>query len=124
MDKERNRVSLGMKNSYLHSDMEVQETSELDSDNAIDENHDGGPEATSLSVIENSHMQSENGKHPILADLESRASIPPLDVPLDDMEIADVDNTTNQDLKDSNGAYIADETSKKHAKKKAKEDRY
>ncbi|KAI5671713.1 hypothetical protein M9H77_12077 [Catharanthus roseus] len=123
VDKERNRVSLGMKNSYLHSDMEVQETSELDSDNAIDENHDGGPEATSLSVIENSHMQSENGKHPILADLESRASIPPLDVPLDDMEIADVDNTTNQDLKDSNGAYIADETSKKHAKKKAKEDR-
>ena len=43
-------------------------------------------------------IQSSNGKLPVLDELESRASIQPLEVPLDDLEVSDTDNVVNKDL--------------------------
>lgn len=120
VDKEKSRISLGMKNSYFVSDADdVQETPKIESDNAIDEDQETA--ATILPIIENIYMETKNGKHPILAELESRASIPPLDVPLDDIETANMDNIVNQDLERSSGADTEDGKSTKRAKKAKKE---
>lgn len=116
VDKEKYRISLGMKNSYFVSDAaDGQETPKIEYDNESDEDRE--TTATILPIIENDYMETENGKHPILAELESRASIPPLDVPLDDIETANVDNVANQDQERSSGADIEDGKNKKRAKK-------
>ncbi|OMO68743.1 hypothetical protein COLO4_29434 [Corchorus olitorius] len=67
-------------------------------------------------------IEYENGPSSVLAQAESRASIPPLEVTLDDIEHSDLDILASQNQA-SNDAVDMDEKSTRRAKKKAKEDR-
>lgn len=113
-----------MKNSYFTSDTNGQKPSEHGSEYDIEENRVvEGIEATIFPGNNDFDIKPENGKFPILDKLESRASIQPLDVPLDDIEASDMDNMVSQDLENPSGADIVDGKSKKREKKKAKDER-
>ncbi|KAF3672570.1 hypothetical protein FXO38_06017 [Capsicum annuum] len=64
--------------------------------------------------------ESVDGKDLFLAEVESRASIPPLDVPLDDTENLDMGDVVNEDSGDVINLDTLDDKNKKHAAKKAK----
>ncbi|KAL3534003.1 hypothetical protein ACH5RR_007524, partial [Cinchona calisaya] len=124
VDKDRHRISLGMKNSYFTSDANRQKPSGHGTDYAIDGNHVfESTEAIMLPSLDDFSIQSENGKLPVIGELESRASVRPLDVLLDEVETSDTDNMVSEDLKHLSGADIMGEKSKKRTKKKAKEER-
>ncbi|CAK7342217.1 unnamed protein product [Dovyalis caffra] len=89
VDEERRRISLGMKDLDVQDDMhsskeesdeEMSENGSMDDTNALKM----FPES-SLLGIQNMDVECEN-EHSILAQAESRASIPPLEVTLDDTE--------------------------------------
>ncbi|CAA3014339.1 rRNA biogenesis RRP5 [Olea europaea subsp. europaea] len=116
VDKERNRISLGMKNSYFEDDKAVQTYSRERHDN---EKND------SLVVTESTVLpqnEIENGLHPILADVEARAFIQPLEVPLDDIESFDIEDDASQSMANATNSDTIGEKNKKE-KKKAREER-
>lgn len=90
MDEERRRISLGMKNLDVQDEMD---SSKEESDEEMSENdsNDGSNaqikifSESSLLGIHNIDVECQN-EHSILAQAESRTSIPPLEVTLDDME--------------------------------------
>ena len=113
-----------MKNSYFTGDTNDQKLTEHGTNSAIEENHVfEGTGAISFPGIDDFDIKSDNEKLSVLGKLESRASIRPLDVPLDEIENSDVDNVVNQDHENPNAADIMDEKSKKREKKKAKVER-
>lgn len=63
--------------------------------------------------------ERHSGTSLVLAQVESRASIPPLEVDLDDIEESDFDKNQNQKLQGAD----KDEKSKRREKQKDKEDR-
>lgn len=128
VDEERNRVSLGMKKSYFKDEETLQLISRQSVDVDIEKN---GfmvvAESKSLlgntsASIENTNLEVDSGYHSMLADFENRALVPPLEVPLDDIEMpdneVDVDNVPN-----AANAENIEEKNKKRAKKKAREER-
>lgn len=72
--------------------------------------------------IENTNLEADGGYHSVLADFENRALVPPLEVPLDDIELPDneveVDNVPN-----AANAETIEKKNKKREKKKAREER-
>ncbi|KAJ6749871.1 hypothetical protein OIU85_000496 [Salix viminalis] len=90
VDEERRRISLGMKNLDVQDEMD---SSKEESDEEMSENdsNDGSNaqikifSESSLLGIHNIDVECQN-EHSILAQAESRTSIPPLEVTLDDME--------------------------------------
>uniref|UniRef100_A0A5B7AEH9 rRNA biogenesis protein RRP5 n=1 Tax=Davidia involucrata TaxID=16924 RepID=A0A5B7AEH9_DAVIN len=129
VDVERHRISLGMKDSYFGDDTEIQTTSKQRSDDTIKENgFTGGTQLimlpdSSSAGIHNLGIECENGEHPILAETEARASVLPLEVPLDDVEYSDIHNVVSQDRDHLDDTDTTDEKNKKRAKKKAREER-
>lgn len=125
VDKERHRIALGMKNSYFTGDTtNDQKPSEHGTSSAIEENHVfEGTGAIIFPGIDDFDIKSDNEKLSVLGKLESRASIRPLDVPLDEIENLVMENVVNQDHENPSAADIMDEKSKKREKKKAKEER-
>ena len=129
VDAERHRISLGMKNSYLTGDYDIQAPSKPKSDDAISRNdYVEGTQLTTLlesssSGIQNLDIQCENGDRPVLAKVEERASILPLEVPLDDMENSGLDDDVCKNNEHVDDADTGDEKNKRRAKKKAKEER-
>lgn len=124
VDKERHRIALGIKNSYFTGDTNDHKPSERGTTATIEENHGfEGTGAINSPGIDDFDIKSNNEKLSVLGKLESRASIRPLDVPLDEIENSDMDNVVNQDHENPNAADIMDEKSKKREKKKAKEER-
>ncbi|KAL2480440.1 RNA binding [Abeliophyllum distichum] len=128
VDKDRNRISLGLKNSYFEDDRTVQTPSRESHDNANEENDSFVctvstmlPQSSS-AWIQNRNNESENGLHPILADVEARAFIQPLEVPLDDIESFDIEDDASRSIAVATIADTIDEKNKK-AKKKAREER-
>ncbi|KAG8646904.1 rRNA biogenesis protein RRP5 isoform X3 [Manihot esculenta] len=126
VDEERRRISLGMKNLAVGNDIDIL-PSKAESDDTISESgtiDDSGskPQESSSPGIRGMDIESENEECPILAQAESRASIPPLDVTLDDMEHSDVDDVIDKNKEDIGEAKIVDEKKKKR-EKKAKEER-
>ncbi|XVE75785.1 hypothetical protein DITRI_Ditri12bG0120500 [Diplodiscus trichospermus] len=124
LDEERHRISLGMKNSYFTDDIDIQVPLKEESDEEIEETV-VKDEARSIMLTNSTHGQDiefENGTSSVLAQAESRASIPPLDVTLDDIEHCDMDILNSQNQADSNEAVAIDEKNKRRAKK-AKEER-
>lgn len=93
VDEERRRISLGMKNLDVQDEMD---SSKEESDEEMSENdsNDGSNaqikifSESSLLGIQNIDVECQN-EHSILAQAESRTSIPPLEVTLDDMEHSD-----------------------------------
>ncbi|XP_044501490.1 rRNA biogenesis protein RRP5 [Mangifera indica] len=126
VDEEKRRISLGMKNSYFSSDNDLQMLSEEETDEDIEENgsHDQSLMLDgSLPAVEDSDIESEDGEALVLAQTESRASVPPLEVTLEDIEQPVMDNVVSQNMERIDVADNKDEKNKRQAKKKAKEER-
>ncbi|GER39943.1 RNA binding [Striga asiatica] len=118
VDKERNRVSLGMKKTYFTQE-EAFETSPTQN----------GSEPSVIppsnsACVDNTHNEFDH-LPPILADVESRAFVPPLDVPLDDIDGIDIDGNVGQSVMENATTDVdtTEDKSKKKAKKKAREER-
>ncbi|KAL8459787.1 hypothetical protein ACS0TY_031636 [Phlomoides rotata] len=126
VDKERNRVSLGMKNSYIEDEDVLQTPSRQSHDFAIGMNGSvvlAEPAILPQSNSENMNYEYDDHHHSVLGDAESRALVPPLEVPLDDIESLDVEPGVAQDMVNSTTADTTEEKNKKKAKKKAREER-
>ncbi|XP_028055134.1 rRNA biogenesis protein RRP5 isoform X14 [Camellia sinensis] len=129
--QDRQRVSLGMKNSYFMSNFDIQAPSKQKYDDAIEEkDHMVGTQLTMLPDrgslgMQNLDFECENGQHLLLAEVEARASILPLEVPLDDIEKSDMVNAACQNIEhvDDADADAVDQKNKSQAKKKANEER-
>nr|KAJ0206107.1 hypothetical protein LSAT_V11C500277060 [Lactuca sativa] len=76
VDEERQRISLGMKGSYF--DNQTQEIHNSDS------NLDSESDNLILTATPESLIPFSNGNHPALAEMESRASVLPLEATLDE----------------------------------------
>lgn len=129
MDEERRRISLGMKSSYFCDNTDNLKPSDQRSDDAFGDNHILADSQMTLPpsnspMLQNVDIRSENGKHPIIAQVESRASILPLEVTLDDVEDSPVNNAVGQSLENIDNTDTIDEKNNRRAKKKAKEERY
>ncbi|CAI9097447.1 OLC1v1033877C1 [Oldenlandia corymbosa var. corymbosa] len=125
VDKDKSRISLGMKSSYFKSDTNDQKLSEQGPGDAVPENHHvfEDTELMLLPEIADFSFPSVNGTHVAHDELESRASIRPLEVPLDDIEDSDTDNVATQVVELVDDADTIDEKSRKRPKKKAKLER-
>ncbi|XP_060194089.1 rRNA biogenesis protein RRP5 isoform X2 [Lycium barbarum] len=121
VDKERHRISLGMKNSYFNDATSGEIDTKLSSGDALSIGIESTPSPERSSQgRENLDGESVDGKDLFLAEVESRASIPPLEVPLDDTENLDMGDVINQDSGDATNLDTSDDKNKKHAAKKAK----
>uniref|UniRef100_A0A1J3HSM0 rRNA biogenesis protein RRP5 n=1 Tax=Noccaea caerulescens TaxID=107243 RepID=A0A1J3HSM0_NOCCA len=123
LDEEKRRISLGMKSSYFMNggDVKVQPPSE---ENVNEASMECDPIDDSKSAVgdfgfQETSSERHSGTSLVLAQVESRASIPPLEVDLDDMEESDFDKNQNQKLQGAD----KDEKSKRREKQKDKEDR-
>ncbi|XP_010489787.1 PREDICTED: rRNA biogenesis protein RRP5-like [Camelina sativa] len=128
LDEEKQRISLSMKSSYLMSgdDVDAQPPSE---ENANETSMECDPindpkSGVLVAVSDFGFQETSAGKHSgtsvVLAQVESRASIPPLEVDLDDIEETDIDNGQNHGK--LQGAD-KDEKSKRREKQKDREER-
>jgi rRNA biogenesis protein RRP5 len=121
LDEEKKRISLGMKSSYLMNgdDDKAQPLSEDNTSMECDPIND--PKSEVLAAVDDFGFQeTSGGTSLVLAQVESRASIPPLEVDLDDIEETDFDSSQNQEkLLGAN----KDEKSKRREKQKDKEER-
>lgn len=117
-------MSLGMKNSYIIDEEGPPTPSRQNVDFNIGLNgsivtHDP---TLSQSSSEDMNNGSDVADIPLLADAESRALVPPLEVPLDDIESLDIQGDASQSVVDVIDA--TEEKNDKKAKKKAREERY
>ena len=122
MDEERHRISLGMKSLDNENDMDILSFKE-ESSEAIGDDSGSQPHESSSLAVEGMDIESENEECAVLAQAESRAFIPPLDVTLDDLENSDMDGAIDQNQKDVDETKIIDKKEKRQAKKKANEER-
>lgn len=113
-----------MKNSYMRGETVLQIPSKEESDEPI---VDGMKSITSMNSslfgTSNIDVEDEINQFPILSQVQQRADIPPLDVPLDDFDQFDVNNTNSQSEEHANEEDIVNEKHKRREKKKAKEER-
>ncbi|KAL8147183.1 rRNA biogenesis protein RRP5 isoform X2 [Apium graveolens] len=123
VDGDRDRISLGMKDSDLSDDTHIQTPLDQMSDDASEENF----------IVEGEHIMSDDAsgkalvlsevepRASVLSKVESRASVLPLEVTLDDAENSPVSiNADGQRLEHVDKTDTMDQR-KKLAKKKAKE---
>ncbi|KAL6540426.1 hypothetical protein OROMI_024309 [Orobanche minor] len=130
VDKVKIRVSLGMKHSYftaeeaLHTPPRQDDCFRLDTnDSVVYAEPTTIPQSNSMACIENTNNESDNVLHPILADVESRARVPPLDVPLDDIESMEIDGNVDQSVENTTNADKMEDKNIKRSKKKAREEK-
>ncbi|CAN6577203.1 unnamed protein product [Malus baccata var. baccata] len=123
VDKERHRVSLGMKDVYIMDNDDLEMPSEQDPDETIVENvltdvtmSDICPESNSF-FTQDMDVDSKNAESQFLAQAESRAFVPPLEVTLDDIDQFDGEDKEHLDVDTVN------EKKMQPTKKKAKEER-
>lgn len=114
-----------MKDSYMGDTIDLQLPSQQEPDESIRDNDftelltfPGG----SLLGDQNMDTEGENGDCPILAQAQLRASIPPLDISLDDID-PNMDKLVGQDQGNIDEAGTVNERNKKKANKKAKKER-
>ncbi|KAL0900332.1 hypothetical protein Bca101_084293 [Brassica carinata] len=127
LDEEKQRISLGMKSSYFMNDddVEAQPPSEEHADEAsmecdqINDSKSGVLAAVGDFGFQETGYERQSGTSLVLAQVESRASIPPLEVDLDDIEESGFDNDQNEKLQ----GVAKDEKSKRREKQKDKEER-
>ena len=130
MDEDRHRISLGMKNSYFMGNHYTQSDSKQNSMDVFDKyDHILGTQLTilaesGLSGIQNFDIEAENAEIPILANVEARASVPPLQVSLDDIERSGMNDVSCQNKENIDHSDATDEKRKRKEKKKAKEERW
>jgi rRNA biogenesis protein RRP5 len=101
VDEERRRISLGMKNLDVRDEMNSSKEEESDEEMSENESMDDSNaqikiiSESSLLGIHNIDIECQNERS-ILAQAESRASIPPLEVALDDTEHSHPDDVLLQ----------------------------
>ena len=124
VDPQRNRVSLGMKESYVLDGDNTEETSDEEADDETIESNGFKGDSKLISLPDN-HIDVEyaNLEIPILAQTESRASVPPLEVTLDDENQEDANDIVGRNQEHVDEENTLDEKSKRKAKRKAKEER-
>ncbi|KAE9590105.1 putative ribosomal protein S1 [Lupinus albus] len=115
VDEERQRISLGMKSSYMGDDSDLEMTSEQGSEEPVPD--------SSLLETGNEDIEGEAGQFPILSQAKERASILPLEVVLDDLDEFDVSNNNTQSEVQANEKSTIDEKQKRREKVKAKKER-
>ncbi|KAI4310641.1 hypothetical protein MLD38_035604 [Melastoma candidum] len=131
VDQDRQRISLGMKDSYIHENRKNMETTsdqdeddELMTENGFQGHNKSFTSPSSGSGIFQDLMieDDDDEDDAALAQVESRAAVPPLEVALDDLEQngEDIEVIPEKHLED---AHSADPKSKKEARKKAKQER-
>ncbi|KAJ6839615.1 rRNA biogenesis protein RRP5 [Iris pallida] len=126
IDEERHRISLGMKKSYMGDAFGVDLLS----------SHTGNDEAVEDSSLSSSALQEsgnlpftqmifeqEDGDPVAFSEAKSRASIPPLQVSLDESDGSDVDNDATVKLDNVDRDNVVAKKSDRRAKKKGKEER-
>ncbi|XP_021893902.1 rRNA biogenesis protein RRP5 isoform X2 [Carica papaya] len=127
VDEERHRVSLGMKGSYLRDNIDLQMSPKQESKEAVTEDGSGEGNITfqesGANGVQMTDALCEKEASLVLAQMESRASVPPLDVTLDDREHSEDDNLPCQSQKLIKEADAVDERKDRWEKKKAKEER-
>ncbi|KAL9999138.1 putative suppressor of forked, tetratricopeptide-like helical domain superfamily [Helianthus debilis subsp. tardiflorus] len=121
IDEERRRISLGMKASYFDTDVGTGTPANHGSD-SINENNSESDEETPFEVQE-PLILSGNGDHPMLAEVESRASVLPLDVSLDETEDSPMDDVGAQSPEALDNVTKTSENKVKRTKKKEMEER-
>ncbi|KAL2923175.1 rRNA biogenesis protein RRP5 [Bienertia sinuspersici] len=118
VDVERHRISLGMKSSYF-SNEEHDTGSEMVEDDSVEN------PITMVDIPQNALIDStfdlEDGS--ALIQVESRASVLPLEVALDDIEDEEVSVQPDSKEANANGSKATDEKSRRRDKKKAKEEK-
>ncbi|KAG9456393.1 hypothetical protein H6P81_000901 [Aristolochia fimbriata] len=125
VDEERQRVALGMKNSYMEDNLSIP-THPLDEplkgNFTIDHSESGSLQDHNLANNRDTSFDQANCSFEVFDQLESRTSILPLSVPLDDMEDSDTENTVTQ-TEDETTKNNNAELNRKKQKKKEKEKR-
>ncbi|KAM0952074.1 putative suppressor of forked, tetratricopeptide-like helical domain superfamily [Dioscorea sansibarensis] len=111
VDDEKQRVSLGMKKSYLEGD------SDIDMPSIHDEEAVGGKTPNGHPVVD----LRENGYPVILETVQARVSVLPLQVSLDDSEALENDEALSGTV--ANVVDVVSKKNDKRMKKKAKEER-
>lgn len=127
MDEERHRISLGMKDSYMTNNYENQSPTKQELDDI--DHADSDKEGTQTDMLDNDSpgsksldIEYENAELPVLADVEARASILPLEVPLNDIEDSTMDNICER-KEQAVDAELTEERNERRKKKKAREER-
>lgn len=126
VDEERNRVALGMKNCHTGNNIVVGAFTKYDSDGSNDGS--GATDDSQRSVLPDDGFSSglycddADSDLPVLVSAESRASVPPLEVRLDDMEGSGLEDPGVEINKDNEEQNIVDKK-RRREKKKAKEER-
>ncbi|KAL8246480.1 hypothetical protein R6Q59_007696 [Mikania micrantha] len=121
IDEERQRISLGMKGSYLDTITDVGTSTNHGSD-SFNENHSESDDETP-SGVQQPLILFGNGNHPVLAEVESRASVLPLDVPLDEPEDSPMNDKGTQSPEPLDNKTKTSENKIRRTKKKEMEER-
>ncbi|KAJ4893416.1 RNA binding [Raphanus sativus] len=128
LDEEKQRISLGMKSSYFMNDDDVkaQTPSEENADeedsmecDAVNDSKSGVLAAVGDFGFQETGFERHSGTSLVLSQVESRASVPPLEVDLDDIEESGYENDQKEKLR----GVDKDEKSKRREKQKDKEER-
>ncbi|WZY95790.1 rRNA biogenesis protein RRP5 [Brassica napus] len=127
LDEEKQRISLGMKSSYFMND-DDDKTQPPSDENAKEDSMECDPVNDSKSGVlaavgdfgfQETGYERHSGSSLVLSQVESRASIPALEVNIDDIEESGFDNDQNEKLQ----GVDKDEKSKRREKQKDKEER-
>ncbi|KAL5976748.1 hypothetical protein ACLOJK_021081 [Asimina triloba] len=130
VDSVRCRVSLGMKNSYIGDNAGADVTPNQTANEAIDADGSNiGSQHYMVNLVGDfagtldPYGELAIEHHPVLEQAESRALIPPLEVPLDDLGGSDLEDGFTGAKEETHQAKTISGKSKKHINKKAKEAR-
>ncbi|OVA06347.1 Ribosomal protein S1 [Macleaya cordata] len=133
VDPERHRISLGMKNLNLRDDVDDDTSVDIHLNSNLNEATDSDSDAfdSQIPMLQQSSVpgtqvaddECANGEYPVLAQVESRASVLPLQVTLDDMDGSGLDNVESGIQEHVNEEDSNAEKNKRWMKKKEKEER-
>ncbi|KAG0449474.1 hypothetical protein HPP92_027288, partial [Vanilla planifolia] len=118
IDEEKQRIALGMKKSYLGDVNGSVVTGGCDGMDSI-----LPAQKQDVSYMQGEINQEANGTLAVLSQVESRASVLPLQVSLDDSEISISEKGDNTNQENSNEAIVLDLKKDKLMKKKEKKER-
>ncbi|KAJ6846908.1 rRNA biogenesis protein RRP5 [Iris pallida] len=126
IDEERHRISLGMKKSYMGDVFGVSLfSSHMENNEAVEDSSLSSSALQEIGNLPFTQMISEQEDgHPVaFPKEESRASVPPLQVSLDESDDSDVDNAVTAKLDNVDANNVVAKKSDRRAKKKGKEER-
>lgn len=115
VDEAKNKISLGMKQSYFEDGSD---------DDVVLQNDENDTCATEGVDIDRVFTSSHENGDTELIQAQSRASVPPLQVALDESDASDNDDNITCENVVANGDDAANKKKIKLAKKKAKEERF